>query len=415
LQAGSLRSQEETREWAAHKAFRYAPMIDSDLFRRIQDQVAIVGIGHLPFAKDIGRPIADTAVEAIQLALQDAGLSAADVDGMSMFEMESTHEVSVARRLGVPNLQWWDKISYGGGASAATIMHAAAAIVSGLASVVTCHRARNRGAKTARPWAQERELVKDDKALHVPWGLIRPVDVIGMWAHRHMHEYGTRREHFGNVAIAARKHAQRNPYAMMRDRPLDMEAYLQGRVIGFPLTLYDCCLETDGALACIVTSKERARDLRRQPVLVHSIAQASGPNPVHLANYNNTPAMETTSVFCAKLLWERSQLRPSDMDCAQIYDAFTPLVITGLEDYGFCKRGEGGPFTEGGRIELGGQLPVLTSGGGLAEAYVHGFNLILEGVRQIRGTSVNQVKDCKATLVTGASGVATSAMVLRAE
>ena len=388
--------------------------VGDDLFRRIQDRVAIVGIGHLPFAKDIGRPIADTAIEAIQLALDDAGLEAEDVDGMSMFEMESTHEVSIARRLGVEGLRWWDKISYGGGASCATLMHAAAAITTGLATTVVCHRARNRGGKASRPWAQERELVRDDKALHVPWGLVRPVDVIGMWAHRHMHEYGTRREHFGNVAIAARKHAQRNPYAMMRDRPLDMETYLAGRPIGWPLTFYDCCLETDGALACVVTSLERARDLRQRPVLVHAVAQASGPNPVHLANYNNTPAMETTSVFCAKLLWQRSALQPRDMDCAQVYDAFTPLVITGLEDYGFCRRGEGGPFTEGGRLELDGALPVLTSGGGLAEAYVHGFNLILEGVRQIRGTSVNQVPDCKATLVTGASGVATSAAVLRA-
>jgi acetyl-CoA acetyltransferase len=389
--------------------------LDRDLFRRIQDQVAIVGIGHLPFAKDIKRPISDTAVEAIQIALDDAGLQAEDVDGMSMFEMEHTHEVSIARRLGVCNLRWWDKISYGGGASCATIMHAAAAIVTGLATTVVCHRARNRGARASAPWMQERELVTDDKALHVPWGLIRPVDVIGMWAHRHMHEFGTKREHFGNVAIAARKHANKNPFAMMGDRPLDMPTYLAGRVIGYPLTLYDCCLETDGALACVVTSVERARTLKQRPALVHAVAQASGPNPVHLANYNNSPGMETTSVWCAKLLWERSQLGPADMDCAQIYDAFTPLVITGLEDYGFCKRGEGGPFTEGGRIEIGGALPVLTSGGGLSEAYVHGFNLVVEAVRQLRGTSVNQVADCKATLVTGASGVATSAMVLRVD
>jgi acetyl-CoA acetyltransferase len=386
--------------------------IDQDLFRRIQDQVAIVGIGHLPFAKDIGRPISDTAVEAIQLALDDAGLQGEDVDGMCMFEMEHTHEVTIARRLGVRNLQWWDKTAYGGGASCATIMHAAAAIAAGLATTVVCHRARNRGARSSRPWAQEKELVVDDKALHVPWGLIRPVDVIGMWAHRHMHEYGTTREQLGNVAIAARKHAQRNPDAMMRDRPLDMETYLNARVIGYPLHLYDCCLETDGALACIVTSTERARDLKQKPALVHSVAQASGPNPVHLANYN-TPNMQTTAVPCAQQLWTRSALRPADMDCAQIYDAFTPLVIMGLEDYGFCQRGEGGPFTEGGRIELGGALPVLTSGGGLSEAYVHGFNLILEGVRQVRGTSTAQVPNCKATLVTGASGVATSAMVLR--
>jgi acetyl-CoA acetyltransferase len=392
-----------------------ADSLDSDLFRRIQDRVAVVGIGHLPYAKDIGRPIGDTAVEAIQLALDDAGLEAEDVDGMSMLEMEATHEVSIARRLGVRQLTWWDKISYGGGASSATIMHAAAAIASGMATTVVCHRARNRGAKTSRPWSQERGVVRDDKALHTPWGLIRPVDVIGMWAHRHMHQYGTTREHLGNVAIAARKHANRNPDAMMRDRPLDMATYLAARVIGYPLHLFDCCLETDGALACVVTSVERARDLRQKPVLVHSVAQASGPNPVHLANYNNSPEMDTTAVWCAKLLWERSQLGPSDMDCAQIYDAFTPLVVMGLEDYGFCKRGEGGPFTEGGRIELGGALPVLTSGGGLSEAYVHGFNLLLEGVRQIRGTSTNQVPDCKATLVTGASGVATSAVVFRGE
>jgi len=388
--------------------------LDRDLFARIQDEVAVVGIGHLPFAKDIGRPIADTAVEAIALALEDAGLAAEAVDGMVMFEMERTHEVSIARRLGVQNLAWWSKISYGGGASAATIMQAAAAIATGLATTVVCHRARNRGARASAPWMQEGRLVADDKALHTPWGLIRPVDVIGMWAHRHMHEFGTTREHFGNVAIAARRHAQRNPYAMMRDRPLDMETYLNARVIGYPLHMYDCCLETDGALACVVTSIERARDLPRKPVIVHAVAQASGPNPVHLANYN-TPNLQSTSVPCAELLWSRSELQPADMDCAQIYDAFTPLVITGLEDYGFCKRGEGGPFTEGGRLELGGELPVLTSGGGLSEAYVHGFNLILEGVRQIRGTSTAQVADCKATLVTGASGVATSAMVLRGE
>ncbi|HVN85408.1 MAG TPA: lipid-transfer protein [Candidatus Binatia bacterium] len=389
--------------------------IDRDLFRRIQDKVAIVGIGHLPFAKDIGRPIGDTAVEAIQLALNDAGLEAEDVDGMCMLEMEATHEVSIARRLGSNGLRWWSKISYGGGASSATVMHAAAAIAAGLATTVVCHRARNRGAKSSRPWANERELVKDDKALHTPWGLIRPVDVIGMWAHRHMHEFGTTREHLGNVAIAARKHAHNNPYAMMRGRALDMETYLNARVIGYPLHLYDCCLETDGALACVVTSTERARNLKRKPVLVHSVAQASGPNPVHLANYNNTPTMETTAKYCGDVLWQRSELKPEDMDCAQIYDAFTPQVILGLEEYGFCKRGEGGPFTEGGRIEIGGELPVLTSGGGLSEAYVHGFNLVIEGVRQIRGTSYNQVPNCKATLVTGASGVATSAVVLRGE
>src|SRR2546426_12749518 len=140
--------------------------LDRDLFRRIQERVAIVGIGHLPFAKDIGRPISDTAVEAIQLALDDAGLQAEDVDGMCMLEMESTHEVSIARRLGVQGLRWWDKISYGGGASCATLMHAAAAIAAGLATTVVCHRARNRGATGSRPGGQERAPIRADQALH---------------------------------------------------------------------------------------------------------------------------------------------------------------------------------------------------------------------------------------------------------
>ena len=203
---------------------------------------------------------------------------------------------------------------------------------------------------------------------------------------------------------------------MMRDRPLDMATYLAGRVIGYPLTLYDCCLETDGALACIVTSVERARDLRQKPVLIHSVAQASGPNPVHLANYNNTPTMETTSRVLRRA--------PVEALAAQARRTWTARRSTtpsrrssspGSRTTASASAARAGPFTEGGRIELGGALPVLTSGGGLSEAYVHGFNLLLEGVRQIRGTSVNQVPGCKATLVTGASGVATSAVVLRGE
>src|SRR3989449_11770718 len=150
--------------------------LDRDLFRRLQDRVAIVGIGHLPFAKDFGRPISDTAVEAIQLALDDAGLQAEDVDGMCMLEMEATHEGSIARRLGVEGLRWWSKISYGGGASCATLMHAPAAIAGGLAAAVVCPRARDRGAQAAGPRAREKVLVRVDKALHTPWGLIRPVD-----------------------------------------------------------------------------------------------------------------------------------------------------------------------------------------------------------------------------------------------
>ena len=190
--------------------------------------------------------------------------------------------------------------------------------------------------------------MRDDKALHTPWGLIRPVDVIGMWAHRHMHEFGTKREHFGNVAIAARKHAQTNPFAMMRGRPLDMETYLAGRVIGYPLTLFDCCLETDGALACIVTTRRaRARspaEARADPLGGAGVGAEPGA-PRQLQQLARPWRRRRGGA--RELLWKRSELGPKDMDCAQIYDAFTPQVVTGLEDYGFCKRGEGGPVHRG--------------------------------------------------------------------
>ena len=369
--------------------------LERDLFRRIQDRMAIVGIGHLPFAKDIGRPIGDTAVEAIQLALDDAGLAAEDVDGMSMFEMEHTHEVTIARRLGVTNLRWWDKISYGGGASCATIMHACAAIASGLASVVVCHRARNRGAKTSRPVVAGKG--PDDRRQG-------PARAVGA------HPPGRRHRHVGAPPHARVRHHAR-ALRQRRHRRAQARAAQPVRDDARPPARHGDVPErrASSAIRCTCTTAAWRPTARwpassprssgratcgSKPALVHSVAQASGPNPVHLANYNTPEHADHLGAVRRAALVALASCSRKDMDCAQIYDAFTPLVITGLEDYGFCKRGEGGPFTEGGRIELGGELPVLTSGGGLSEAYVHGFNLILEGVRQIRGTSYSQVPDC---------------------
>ncbi|MGH7821136.1 MAG: thiolase C-terminal domain-containing protein [Candidatus Binatia bacterium] len=377
----------------------------------MNDRAAIVGIGALPYSKDIGRPIGDTAVEAVLRAIADAGLRPSDVDGTVKFTAEETQECAIARRAGIENLRFFCETSYGGGPNCATVGHAAAAIALGLASVVVCWRARNRAAKTSRPWSQEKGIIREDKQWHLPWGLIRPVDVVGMWGRHHMARYGTTREQLAEVAIAFRRHAERNPGAMMR-RPLTLDEYLASRMVSDPLCLYDCSLETDGAVACVVTSAERARDLPHPPAYVHAYAQGTGPNQVHLANYN-TLDFATTARFCAQELWKRSDLGPRDVQCVQIYDAFTPLVLLGLEEYGFCGEGESGRFVEGGTLGPGGRLPANTSGGSLSEAYVHGFNLVVEAVRQIRGTATSQVAGCKAVLVTGAAAVSTSAVVLR--
>jgi acetyl-CoA acetyltransferase len=217
--------------------------------------------------------------------------------------------------------------------------------------------------------------------------VIRPVDELAMLSRRYLDKYGITREQLANVALAFRRHANANPRATMYERPLSPEDYLAARWISEPLCLFDACLESDGAGAVVMVSAERAQDLRRPPVYVHAAAQGM-------------PARE-------------SDFGPGNLDVAQIYDAFSPLVLWSLEGYGFCGEGEAGAFVEHGAIEVGGRLPLNTSGGSLSEAYVHGFNLILEGVRQMRGTSTSQVPGAESCLATGSESVPTSAVIFR--
>ncbi len=374
-------------------------------------RTAIVGIGQVEFSKNIGRPERTIALEAIQRALTDAGLSPRDVDGLVRFNLESTTEVEIARNLGIPNLRFFGALGYGGGSGCATVAHAAMAIAGGYAETVVCWRARNRGSG-GRPWAGAGNRVGGDQQFFIPFGLLRPVDQIAMLARRHMHEFGTTSRQFGAVAVACRKHAVHNPAAQMRT-PMTIEDHQQSRIISDPLRLFDCCLESDGALAVVLTTAERARDLRQRPAYVLAASQGTGPQCVVMVNYHKPQILETPSKWAAADLFRVAGITPRDVDCAQIYDAFSPLVTMSLEEYGFCGAGEGGPFSENGRLQWpDGELPINTSGGGLSEAYVHGFNLIVEGVRQIRGTSTCQVRDAETVLVTSGAGVPTSAMLL---
>jgi acetyl-CoA acetyltransferase len=372
---------------------------------------AIVGIGQTEFSKDIGRPERTVALEAIRAALHDAGLEPRDVDGLVRFDLETTSEVEVARNLGIENVRFFSEIAYGGGAGCGTVAHAAMAIATGQASVVVCWRARNRGSG-GRPWAATGAGVPGDYQFTAPYGLVRPVDQIAMLARRHMHEFGTEIEHFGAVAVAARKHAARNPKALMRE-PMTLEDHRESRLISEPLRKFDCCLETDGGLAVVVVSAERARDLRQPPAFVLAASQGMGPEHVVMTDYHGPNFLQTPSTWAARDLFAAAGVGPADVDCAQFYDAFTPLVLLSLEEYGFCKPGESGPLAASGALEWpNGSLPSNTSGGGLSEAYVHGFNLILEGVRQVRGTSTSQVEGAELSLVTSGAGVPTSALLL---
>ncbi|MBM3693094.1 MAG: lipid-transfer protein [Actinobacteria bacterium] len=380
----------------------------------LKDRTAIVGIGQTRFGKGLEDSELSLACQAISAALDDCGIAPSEVDGLASYTLEPFREVEVARSVGLGDITWFSQVGYGGGAGCGVVTQAAMAVSTGQAEVVVAWRARKRASKASRPWANVAQRIEDNGQWSRPWGLLRPVDEIAILTRRYMHEYGATRDHLANVAIAFRKHANNNPAATMYERTLSREEYMNGRWISEPLCLFDNCLETDGALAAVIVSAERAKDLRQVPAYIHAGAQGIPPQHNTMTNYFNDDPLMGPSWAAAKGLWRYADLGPADVKVAQLYDAFSPLIPLSLEGYGFCARGEGAAFTEDGALEWPhGRLPTNTAGGGMSEAYVHGFNLVLEGVRQIRGTSPNQVADADVSLVTSGEGVPTSALLLR--
>ena len=373
----------------------------------IKDRCAIVGIGETEYSRNSGRSELALAVEAIKKAVDDAGLSIRDVDGLAKYSIDTSgsHD-AVATALGIPDLRYSGEVGGGGSAGAAVVGHAAAAILAGLASTVVCYRAMNgRSGRRFGDPAEGRPFG--------PWGWMTPGQDLAMSCRRYMHEYGVTSSQLGAVAVACRKHANLNPRAQMHGIPLDLDDHQASRYVAEPLHLFDFCLETDGACAVVVTSSERARGLRRKPAYVMAVAQGSGPAP---QNWSNRSDMwQSPQRYLAPALFKEAGIGAKDVDAAQMYDCFTFTVLIGLEAFGFCGEGEAGDFVQDGRIELGGELPVNTHGGLLSEGYIHGFNHIVEGVRQVRGVSTGQVPDADVVLVTsgGVPGVVPSAMLLR--
>jgi acetyl-CoA acetyltransferase len=373
-------------------------------------QPAIVGIHALPYSRDIGMTERRSGALAILGALAEAGLGVRDVDGICRYVWQPTTEMEMARILGVPNLRWFGAQDYGGGAGPPTVALACAAIELGLADCVVVWRSRNRSSG-GRPWAGQM-LAEGQDQFERPMGVVRPVDGFALLARVWMRTWGWTREDLGRVAITVRGHANRNPAAMMHARRLTMEEYLSARMIAEPLCLYDNCLETDGALACVLVPAERARDLdlAHPPAYVTGYALGSGPDRYAMTNYYGEDLLRSPNAAIAPELWRRTGLGPADIDVCQIYDAFTPQIPLAFQEFGFCGEGEGAAFCASEACP-----PYNTSGGGLSEAYVHGFNLIVEGVRQVRGTSTSQVPDARHCLVTGGNVVPTGALVLSRE
>jgi acetyl-CoA acetyltransferase len=389
----------------------------------IRDRAAIVGIGQSTFGKSLGRSEYDMALEAILAACADAGLSPRDLDGCVRYDMESTDEENLLAALGNPELRWFASSAWGGGGAASVIVLAATAIAAGMASTVLVHRSRARGKQSTygagahqggRYWERlgDAPLAGLNK-WHVPHGLVSAFQEMAMIAMRHRIEYGTTDDQYAEVAVAFRGHAARNPSAVMR-APITIADHRASGMIADPLRLLDCCLETDGAVALILTSAERARDLRQRPARVLAGAMAAGGHHIRLSTFYERARRDDGAPRAARRLWEMAGVEPADIDVACFYDFFTPLVIMALEDYGFCGPGEGGAFVErGGLAWPDGRLPCNTNGGQLSEAFVHGFNNTAEAVRQIRGTSTAQVADCELALVAGGNTDPTGAVILR--
>jgi len=379
---------------------------------RIRDRCAIAGIGYTPFSKASGMTTEMLAVMAIQNALRDAGIDSTQVDGLLTYHLNDSAPLPVvASALGIPELRWYNEIHQGGPASSAVILEAVMAICSGMAETVVCYRAMN-----GRSGVRMGETGKGSGAVE-EWQFLSPYGIVGapiwyaLWARRHMAVYGTTKEHLGHVAISQRKWALGNERAFSRS-PLTMEEYLAAPMLADPFSMLDCCREVDGGCAIVITGAERAKDLRQPPVIIRG--GAYGVGPAGGRNYEKWEDLTRLySHYVGPRVWKSAGLGPEDMDFAQIYDAYSFVVISQLEDFGFCPKGEGGPFIAAGNTAPGGLLPVNTGGGMMNEGYIHGLNVVCEAVTQLRGQAgTRQVPGAELGLVSGFGGPQGSAMVL---
>ncbi|MEN9773570.1 MAG: hypothetical protein RL322_640 [Pseudomonadota bacterium] len=387
----------------------------------LADRVAIVGIGETAYTRygATERSEFDLCCEAVLNASRDAGIDPDEIDGFCSFANERQEPVVLQQALGIPELRFSNIVwGAGGGGASGAVMNAALALHSGICRAVVVYRSicqgqfERFGHYRVRPWGSQ---------WMAPYGLMSPAQMVALTFRRYLHETGNDAEHLADVALAFREHAQHNPRAVCFGRPLSREQYLASRRIADPFRAADCCLETDGACAVILTTRERANDLRSRPVRVLAAAQASGPGwgqgPMGSHNMPLDDYASVNSRLLARDLFEMADLTPGDIDVAQIYDAFTGVVTLALEDFGLCERGAAPDFISGGGLRWAdGALPCNTAGGLLSESYLQGLNLVVEAVRQMRGEATAQVADARTCLVTsGGANAHKSALILAAE
>lgn len=370
--------------------------------RTLRGKTAIVGIGETTYYKHGKSPDPEfkLALMAILSACEDAGINPRDIDGFSSYSNDRSDPPRLAAAFGCKelrfsNMQWGG----GGGGGAAAIANAAAAVATGMADCVVAYRSLAQGqfARFGRTAAVK--TVSGEGALSIPYGSMTPAQRYSMKAMRFMHEHGIKQDALRAIALASYHHAQKNPGAVMYGRPLDEAQYDASRWISEPFHLFDCCQENDGAAAVIIVSAERAKDMKQKPAFLLGAA-AGGPYRA-AASAGNTPNFGSSHfTTVAPHLYEMAKVTPKDIDVVQCYENFTGGVLMSLVEHGLFKAEEANDVLKLSNLTAnGGKLPLNTSGGNLAECYMHGLELHTEAVRQLRGTSFNQVKKADVALV----------------
>lgn len=373
----------------------------------LADAAAIVGAGQTEFSKAAGRSETQLACEAIVAALDDAGLTTTDVDGLVSYTIDPVEETELVRAIGSPQIAWSSRVPYGGGGSQGVLLHAAAAVASGVARVVVVYRAvkARSGARFGAAQAATRPTSAHSGSTAMQWllpfGVLTPASWMSLNATRYMHTYGVTNADFGRAVVQMRTYAAKNPNAHFYERPITLDDHQRSRWIAEPaIRLLDCCQETDGAVAFVVAGRDRAMDTP-EPVMIAAAAGAGlFEEEIGSDHYRaDLSRMEGSAALAAQLFGQFGITR-DDVDVAMVYDAFSPILLMQLEALGFCGFGEAKDFVADGHLGPGGLLPCNTNGGLIGEGYIHGLNLTLEAVRQLRGRSCNQIDGARTALVT---------------
>jgi acetyl-CoA acetyltransferase len=374
------------------------------LERTLRGRVAVIGIGETDYYRHGASPDPEfkLALKAILAACADAGIDPREIDGFSSYSDDRSEASRLAAALGIRQLrtatmQWGG----GGGGCCAAVANAAASIVAGLADCVVVFRSLAQGQYGRFGQTDGINTLSGEKAYLMPYGVLAPPQRFAMRVQRYMHDHGVRQEAMRAIALASYQHAQANPRAVMYGRPLDPGKYDASRWIVEPFHLYDCCMENDGAAALVLVSEERAKDFRQKPAYLLGAAVGSGYRAGAIPH--NSPDYASASFgTVAQDLYRMARIGPADIGVVQSYENFTGGVVMALAEHGFFKPGEANDFlTVENLTAPSGRLPLNTSGGNLAECYMHGFELLLEAVRQVRGASTSQAERSDTALVIG--------------